>query len=214
LSSGGIAGQSPWHVAGLRIVEIVIGIGAGLAVTWLTPGSRSAVHFDRSVAELLTGIGEQTRLALCGGGISADDKEQEARQMKLRLGRLALLGASADTEHGLALARKQGPKTAQKYLRSARLVNRIAQDAALFGRLFDSAPELQSEPIWSSVALAVPQALAAITAPSEEKQNALAPLLDCIATGAGASAASERLLEAPVRLLAADIQSLLRLRQA
>ena len=36
LSSGGIAGQTAWQVASLRIIEIVIGIVAGLAVSMLT----------------------------------------------------------------------------------------------------------------------------------------------------------------------------------
>jgi len=212
LSSGAIAGQSVWLVAGLRIVEIVIGIGAGMAVMLLTPGSRSAAHFERDMLALLMDIGEQTRQALCGSVASADDKEEAARQMRLRLRRLSLLGASADTEHGFSVEQKNG---APKYRRCAHLVSCIAQDAALFGRLCESAPELQGDPLWRQVARAVPQALAAVGLPREDQGNALTALLDCVAADADAPAARlHRLLEAPVRLLAGDIQSLLRLRQA
>lgn len=219
LSSGSIAGQSAWQVAGLRIVEIAIGIGVSLAVTLLTTGSRSAAHFDRSVAGLLTDIGEQARQALTGSGSASDDEEEAGKQMKVRLGRLALLAASADTEHGLPMAKKNGPKVTQKYRRSARVVARITQDAALFGRIFDSAPELRDEPLWSKAANAVPLALASISLPQEEQENALEPLLNCLNADADADAPAtterlHRLLEAPVRLLAADIQLLLRLRQA
>ncbi|MFI4941462.1 MAG: FUSC family protein [Burkholderiales bacterium] len=217
LSSGGIVGQSAWQVAGLRIAEIAIGIGVSLAVTLLTAGSRSAAHFDRSIAGLLTDIGEQTRHALSGSGRAVDDKEEAGRQIKVRLGRLALLAASADTEHGLPMAKKNGSKVAQQYRRSARLVARIAQDAALFERVFDLAPELQADPVWNRVADAVPLALASVTTPREGQQNVLASLLSCLSVDTDASATTERLhrlLEAPVRLLAADIQLLLRLRQA
>ena len=116
-----------------------------------------------------------------------------------------------------SVGKKNEPKIARKYRRSARLVNRISQDAALFGRIFDSAPELQAEPLWSKAANAVPLALASIAVPREEQQNALEPLLNCLNADADAPATTERLhrlLEAPVRLLAADIQLLLRLRQA
>lgn len=217
LSSGGIAGQSAWQVAGLRIVEIVIGIGVSLAVTLLTRGSRSAAHFDRSVAGLLNDIGEQTRRALTRDLRDSEDEEADGRRMKVRLGRLALLAASADAEHGLPPMKKDGAKAAQKYRRSARMVNRIAQDAALFGRVFGMAPELQADPIWGRVADAVPLAMASVTTPREGRQNALEPLLSCLSFDAGTPETTERLhrlLEAPVRLLAADIQLLLRLRQA
>jgi len=215
LSSGGIAGHSAWQVAGLRIVEIVIGIGAGLLVSLLTPGSRSAAHFEQSVTTLLTDIGEQARRALTGGDVSADDKEEANRKMRLHLGRLAILAASADTEHGFALAKKKGAKVPRKYQRCAKLINRIVQDAGLFGRIFDSAPELQADPVWEKVAHAVPLALA--TASDEEQDNPLAPLLNCLLPDADVTATTERLhrlLEAPIRLLAADIQSLRRFQRA
>ncbi|HSY27185.1 MAG TPA: hypothetical protein VK832_06765, partial [Burkholderiaceae bacterium] len=202
-------------VAGLRIVEIAIGIGAGLLVSLLTPGSRSSAHFEQSVTTLLTDVGEQTRHALTEGDIPADDKEEVSRKMRLRLGRLAILAASADTEHGLALSKRKGAKTPRKHQRCAKLVNRIVQDAGLFGRIFDAVPELQADSIWLKVAHAVPLALATVS--DEEQGNALEPLLNCLLPDADVAATTERLhrlLEAPIRLLAADIQSLRRFQRA
>ncbi len=48
VSSGDVAGHSAFAVAGLRTVEIAIGIAAGLAVTALAPSARAAPRFDRA----------------------------------------------------------------------------------------------------------------------------------------------------------------------
>jgi hypothetical protein len=232
LSSGGIPGHGPWQVAGLRIAEIAIGICAGLLVSWLTPSARSAAHFDESVAQLLADVAEDARRAMHGETLSGEAKEEASRTMRTRVGRLIKLGESADTESRFSPknTRKnmrksepaqdpQGeggnaPKVAARYERQARLVARIVQDAALFGRIYDIAPEEQSAPLWPRIATVVEEALAGATKENvEEARAALKKLGGCL-SGETEAEASVRLLQGPVGLLLADLRTFVRLRQA
>ncbi len=228
LSSGGIPGHGPWQVAGLRIAEIAIGIGAGLLVSWLTPHARSAAHFEESVAQLLTDVGEDAKRAMSGEVLSGEAKEEASRTMRTRVGRLIKLGESADTESRFARKNKSAEivpeeggnamRPAQRYQRQARLVARIVQDAALFGRIHEITPEEQSAALWPRVAAVVAETLVAATQENKEEARAALKKLDgCLAVDADGKAeaeASVRLLHAPVGLLLADLSSLLRLRQA
>jgi len=220
LSSGGIPGHGPWQVAGLRILEIAIGIAAGLLVSWLTPQSRSAAHFGESVAQLLSDVAGETRRAMGGEAPVGDAKEEATRTMRTRIGRLIKLGESADTESRFARREKPADgeekdgKALARYQVQARLVARTVQDAALFGRIYELTPEEQGAAIWPRVAAIVSEAL--ITAGKEDKEAARAALKalgGCLA-GETEAAASARLLQGPVNLLLADLRSLVRLRQA
>ncbi len=228
LSSGGIPGHGPWQVAGLRVAEIAIGISAGLLVSWLTPQARSAAHFDESIAQLLADVGEDARRAMHGETLSGEAKEEASRTMRTRVGRLIKLAESADTES--RFVRKKAPKSepgqdmqgeggnnmkpAQRYQRQARLVARIVQDAALFGRIYDITPEEQTAALWSHIAAIVGEALAAVTRENKEDVRlALKKLGGCL-SGETEAEASVRLLQGPVGLLLADLKSFVRLRQA
>ncbi|HEX8957019.1 MAG TPA: FUSC family protein [Burkholderiaceae bacterium] len=215
LSSGGIPGHGPWQVAGLRIVEIAIGIAAGLLVSWLTPNARSAAHFDESVAQLLADVGEDARLAMSGQGPTGEEREEASRSMRTRIGRLIKLAESADTEG--RFARKNKPdeeeKPGQRCRRQARLLSRIVQDAALFGRIYELTPEEQGSALWPRIAAIVADALLAVVKEGkEEARTALKNLGGCL-SGETEAEASARLLQGPVGLLLADLRTFVRLRQ-
>ncbi|MBV8633435.1 MAG: FUSC family protein [Burkholderiaceae bacterium] len=216
LSSGGIPGHGPWQVAGLRILEIVIGIAAGLLVSWLTPNARSAAHFEESVAQLLADVGEDAKLAMRGAVPEGEAKEEANRAMRTRLGRLIKLGESADTESRFARKDNTTENGAlrDRYRIQARLTARIVQDAALFGRIYEITPEEQGAPLWPRVAAVVNDALVAVTGEDKEAaRDALKALGGCLKEETEAQA-SVRLLQGPVGLLLADLRTLIRLRQA
>ncbi len=216
LSSGGIAGHGPWQVAGLRILEIVIGIGAGLLVTWFTPSARSVTHFHESVAQLLRDVAQQTARAMSGDAPDGDEKETASKEMRTRLGRLALLAASADTERRFARRKSDADGEFDEHLfrRHARLVSRTVQDAGLFGRLYDTLPEHRSHAIWPRMAAIVNAALQATAAgEAETARSALQDLARLLKEESDA-AHPIPLLQTPVFLLTADLRSLVRLRLA
>lgn len=216
LSSGGIPGHGPWQVAGLRIVEIAIGIAAGLLVSWLTPNARSAAHFDESVAQLLADVGEDAKRAMSGDALTGEAREEAGRTMRTRIGRLIKLAESADTESRFARKKQaaENAKANERHQRQARLLSRIVQDAALFGRIYDLTPEEQGAPLWPRIAAIVADALVSVEMEDkEEARSALRKLGGCLA-GETEAEASARLLQGPVGLLLADLRSFIRLRQA
>jgi uncharacterized membrane protein YccC len=220
LSSGGIPGHGPWQVAGLRIVEIAIGIAAGLLVSWLTPNARSAAHFDESVAQLLADVGEDAKRTMSGEALAGDVKEEATRTMRTRIGRLIKLAESADTESRFARRNKADgtAKTAGRHQRQARLLSRIVQDAALFGRIYDLTPDEQGAALWPRIAAIVAEALVSVTEEDVDlARAALTQLGGCLAQEAEGKAeaeASVRLLQGPVGLLLADLRAFIRLRRA
>lgn len=216
LSSGTIPGHGPWQVAGLRILEISIGIASGLLVTWLTPASRSPAHFEESVAKLLKDVGEQTARDLRGEALKGEAKDEAAREMRTRIGRLILLGASADTEHRFSLKKKVDKPEVRVHERQARLISRIVQDAALFGRVHEAMPDQQGTALWSQVAQQIAGALNGVAEEGGKSgRTALRELELCMnkLEDEPDAAQAVRLLAAPVNLFTADIKLLLRLRQ-
>ena len=221
LSSGGIPGHGPWQVAGLRIAEIAIGIAAGLLVSWLTPSARSAAHFDETVAQLLADVGEEARLAMHGEAPEGEAREEASRIMRTRLGRLVKLGESADTESRFARkdkAEEGAPEGSDKargrYQRQARLVARIVQDAALFGRIYEITPEEQGAALWPRIAAVVNNALVATAGGDKETAREAWKALGVCLKEETEAEASARLLQGPVGLLLADLRTFVRLRQA
>jgi len=216
LSSGGIAGHSPWEVAGLRIIEIMIGIVAGLGVSLLTSGPRTAEHFDVSIRSLLKDIGEQCRTTLSGERKQDEDKEEATQVMRARLKKLVIMAMSADTEHRVKRV-KADKEAANKHERYARLLARLVQDVGLFSRIYEAQSELQSCATWGRIAQTLPLALNVITEETlEEGKDTVQALIACLhqADADASSARLHRLLAGPVSLLAADIRLLHRLRPA
>jgi uncharacterized membrane protein YccC len=219
LSSGGIPGHGPWQVAGLRIIEIVIGIVAGLGVSMLTAGGRTTDRFDSSIRDLLKDVGERCRYTLSGERDVADEKEETGLEMAARLKKLVVMAISADTELRVKKV-KADKKETQKHERYARLIVRTVQDVGLFGRIYEAQSELRSCITWEKIAQALPLALDAISTEKQEgDKDAVQALIACLHHDADADASPSasrlhRLLAGPVSLLAADIRLLRRLRPA
>lgn len=225
LSSGSIPGHGPWQVAGLRIIEIMIGIVAGLGVSMLTSGPRTAEHFGINVRGLLMDVGEQCRRSLSGERDQDEDKDEAALVLRARLKKLVIMAMSADTEHRVSFKKVkanaqevQQDQGVQKHERYARLLTRTVQDVGLFSRIYDAQPDLQSCATWQRIAQALPQALDMVTAEkTEEGNDAVQALIACLRQDADTDASPStarlhRLLAGPVSLLAADIRLLHRLR--
>lgn len=214
LASGGLAGHSAWLVAGLRLAEIVVGVGAGVGVMLCTSAARSAAHFEHDAGDLLLHIAEYTRLALQPGALAASDKEAWRRQMQIQLRRLAILAASAETEQRWLPAWRKAPRQRPAYSRRAQLIMRLNQDAGLFSRIFESMPERQGDVLWVEISAAVCGALQWGMAACAPDGAALPQLLERLQSVTCLSDADEMgsLLAAPARLLAEDLRLLARLK--
>ncbi|MEP6721330.1 MAG: FUSC family protein [Variovorax sp.] len=217
VSSGGVAGHSAFAIAGLRAVEIAIGIGAGLAVTGLAPSARAAPRFDALCAALLRQLAGECRQALLPNERPAP--ETAAASLRIALRRLTLLAMDVEREARLPWRRAigQGATPSRCRQRSA-LVGRIAQQVGALGRLFRALPAAQLDPLWNdlrnaaghaldSTADAIAGAAPAQLAPLQALGTALRQRLQA-ADGYDEPAA---LLAGPVRLLTDDLLLLRRL---
>ncbi len=207
-SGSAAAGMSSAHVAGLRVVEVGLGALAGMAVSFLTPATRSAAMFDAACAALLRDLAEQMR------GLGQPDtrpvevREASATERRARLRALGELAIGADRVRKL-LRRAEPGRT---HLRAAAVAARVVQDVALFGRTFESVPEA-AEPAeaaaWVSLGRAGGAALDAVAAMLLEPATASAEGASAIAALSGTSR-PQRVDELPLRWLAEDLRALLR----
>jgi hypothetical protein len=228
VGSGSMAGHSSLQVAGLRVAEIGIGVVAGLAMSMLLSSSRAAHRFDVACAAVLRRIGRELDLGFEPGQPLPADKEARVVAGREELRRLSLLAASADRElrwsarstPGGALAAGTSPVARRRPERCrhiARLVTRIAQDAALPGRLFEALPDCRGDALWPALRSAAGQALAASAdafegGPPPDLIGLRRVVVGVPADGVPASAAHAALV-GPVHLLAHDLGLLERLRQ-
>lgn len=214
LAGGAIAGHSVWQVAGLRIAEIVIGISAGTVVSLMTLSFRSASRFEQSVASLLKEMSAQTRQSLNVAGAAGPGHRAASQKIKARLGRLALLAQSAETERRFLFLRTDVRSTnAATYARRARLLALISEDWELLGRIFALLPQRQKDPLWLEVSDGVSEALShaanTLQVVDVSADSPLEMLAARLKTTSGPSADPDDigiLLAAPVRLLIEDLR--------
>lgn len=165
LSSGGMADHPALQVAGLRVAEIAIGVASGLAVSLLGVQSNARVRFDAACASALRRMAEHVQQDLRPSALPAHEKEAAAAELRLALRELAVQAASADREAKLwrRLSSPWGdPAQRSETMQCvvlARLITRTAHDAALLGRLADSATTGRDDPAWISLAEAANRAL-------------------------------------------------------
>ena len=214
LSSGGMAGHSALQVAGLRVAEIAIGVAVGLTISVALPGARAAARFDADCAALLRQIAAQLRRSIGGAPRSADEKDAASTALRAALRELALRADSAGREARLPWRRRAAvgaDATPLPPRRIAQLVMRTSQDAALLGRVFDSQPVAQQDPLWSELRDAVGAALDSVALALTRSGCAeLGPLRRLDATLAARRASDETalLLAAPLRWLLDDLRGL------
>ncbi len=183
LSSTAIPGHSVLQVAGLRGIEVGIGVLTGVLVSLVLRGAGATARFDAACSALLR------RLALAlGPGADAAAVETESRT-KLR--ELAVLAAGADTE-ARWLRRQRG---ADRHRKLAGLMARVFQDVAVLGRLLPPEPE-GAERVATLAALEQAARAWVHSAPFEVNAHA----------GVGPGFA------APLQLLIDDLQRLVRLK--
>ncbi|CAN5540251.1 hypothetical protein BH10PSE18_BH10PSE18_42570 [soil metagenome] len=232
LSAGNVAGHSPAHVAVLRAAESGVGVVVGLGVSLLVTRVHSAARLRHGADALLREIAAQTRLSLGADPRSEAERLIAAAQIRGRLMRLTILAASADREHrwtrpGRA-ANTNPPPAPDRHRRLVRVLGRLAQDAALFGRLRDTLPALRDEALWTDVSQAVQNAVLRGTSNTETgpgvphaeitSSDALRDLGGLLRRTAAERQdrpdwqEAARLLAGPLRLLGADLKALASLR--
>jgi uncharacterized membrane protein YccC len=183
LSSTAIPGHSVLQVAGLRGIEVGIGVLTGMLVSLVLRGAGATARFDAACSALLRRLA-----AMLDPGEGAGAAETEIRT-KLR--ELAVLAAGADTE-ARWLRRS---RVADRHRKLAGLMARVFQDVAVLGRLL---PGDAAEPARRAALAALEQAADASTPQSRID----AATRDSIATA----------LAAPLQLLLDDLRLLARLR--
>ncbi|MBT2299742.1 FUSC family protein [Variovorax paradoxus] len=211
LSSGGIAGHPALEVAGLRVAEIVIGVATGLAISLLGLASRTQALFDARCASVLRRIATDVKRDLGPAPLTTEDKESAAGTLRLALRDLAVMAVGADREAKLWHRLRRKPQdSAEDCARTARLIARIAHDAALFARLAESAPLARDDAAWKFLGRAAERAL---ESSAESLETGAPPDLAALRRFAPASPSSPIPWIAPAaRLLMQDLTGLARLR--
>ena len=129
VTSGSIPGHSAGQVALLRALEIGIGIAAAVLVSLVDFRSRATLRFRAAAAAHLRALADAL---LADPSPAAREAADAARRATLR--QLAVLAESADRESRV-FGREQRRSEGERHRKSARLLSRIASDAALFERL-------------------------------------------------------------------------------
>lgn len=211
LSSSGIAGHPALEVAGLRLVEMAIGVATGLAISMLGLASRTQARFDAACASVLRRIAADVQRDLGPAPLTPEEKEAAAGAARLALRELAVMAVGADREAKLwRRLRRKVQVGADDCARTARLVARIAHDTALFARLAESAPLARDDAAWPALGQAAGRAL---ESSAESLAAGAPPDLAALRRFAPASPSSPIPWIAPAaRLLMQDLTGLARLR--
>lgn len=191
LSSTAIPGHSVLQVAGLRGIEVGIGVLAGVAVSLALRGAGATTRFDAACVALLRRL---AAMLDAGERYAADETET-----RTKLRELAVLAAGADMEarwlnRGRNLRRHQAQ--AQVHKKLAGLMARLFQDVAVMARLQPTEPERQA------ARSALEEAAGAWETGRPSNVPVSVPAPEGTASGAAA----------PLRLLIDDLRLLLRLK--
>jgi len=126
LSSSAMPGHSALQVAGLRGIEVGIGVATGVLVSLLLRGAGATARFDAACVAML-----RRYAASLQPGVASAATDIETRT---QLRRLAVLAAGADTESRW-LHRGGGVDDVKRHRKLAGLMARLFQDVAVLGRL-------------------------------------------------------------------------------
>lgn len=208
LSGSAHAGHQALTVAGLRLAEVGLGVVAGMAVTLLVPGTRSAPLFDKACIALLHRLASQMQRLGSVDERGAQEMQAERTAQRASLRRLGELALGADRE-GRLLRRGAGR---DRYRRSAALLGRVAQDVGVFGRCHEDLKADRQHPLWAEIAETGALALNDVAAALSRRDAALpasVSALLALRTRGGPSA-----LDLPLAWLGYDLASLQRLAAA
>ena len=156
LGGAATAEHNAMQLALLRVIEIGVGVGTGLAISLLGSTSRAAGRFDAACARVLRQLSSDIGASLAIEAPATPEREAQVLATRNALRDLAALAEAADREDRWFRA-KGNAGEARRHRRAARLVARASHDAALFGRL--AAPTIDEE-VRDALTLALAGALA------------------------------------------------------
>jgi uncharacterized membrane protein YccC len=151
LGSGSLAQHSALQVAALRAVEIGIGVGIGLLVSFASLWQATARRFDAACAQVLRQIAEQVRRDFAAPPLESEERERRMDALRTELRALAVLAVGAQREARIASWLRRRPAQRDP-VRMARIAARTLRDAGAFAR--HAALRRADEPHADSTALA------------------------------------------------------------
>lgn len=128
LTSGGIAGHSALDVAGLRAIEIAIGVVTGIVVSLVGFATHARKRFAAASAAWLRGTARHAVEDLAVDSVDAATRERRREQTRTALREIAVLAVAADREDRWLkrLVRRDGATVDR--VACARIMTRIASD--------------------------------------------------------------------------------------
>jgi len=201
LGGAATAEHNAMQLAVLRVIEIVVGVGTGLAISLLGSASRAASRFDAACARVLRQLAADIGVSVAIDAASTAEREAQVLATRNALRELAVLAEAADREDRWFRPKRSGAED-RRHRRAARLIARASHDAALFGRL--AAPTI-GEAVRDALTQSLARALAS-TADQLEGRGAqdLESLRQACAQAPWAAS--------PTKLLMQDLIGLVRMR--
>ncbi|MBN8746289.1 Fusaric acid resistance protein family protein [Xylophilus ampelinus] len=157
LGSGGLAQHSTLQVAALRAVEIGIGVGVGLLLSFASLWQATAQRFDSACARALRRIADQVRRDFAAPPLDAKERERGMETLRTELRALAVLAIGVQREARIAAWLRRHPMQGDP-VRMARIAARTLHDASAFAR--NAALRRPDEPHEDSAAMAAAVAAA------------------------------------------------------
>ncbi|MBS0428217.1 MAG: FUSC family protein [Proteobacteria bacterium] len=133
LGSGGLAQHSALQVAALRAVEIGIGVGVGLLLSFASLWQATARRFDSACARALRRIADQVRRDFAAPPLDAKERERRMETLRTELRALAVLAIGVQREARIAAWLRRHPIQGDP-VRMARIAARTLYDASAFAR--------------------------------------------------------------------------------
>ncbi len=161
LNSGGIPGHSALDVAGLRAIEIAIGVVSGVAVSLAAFATHARERFVDASTDWLRESAAHAVDDLTCGPVAAAVRDARRERNRATLRKLAELAVGADREARWLARERPVDSKAIDHVGAARVMTRIASDVGSVVRAADCAPATLDADARRSLADAVDTALRA-----------------------------------------------------
>lgn len=215
MQASATADHSAWHVALLRIVEIGVGVLAGVLVTLPGSGLHARKRFDAGCAEQLRQWADE--FAAMTSSAADSPPAIDVRRWRTALVGLGMLGRSADLQVRCVLrGRRTAPATPSCEF-AARLLGRTLTDLSALARLIAILPSEVATPAASALRGPVVRALVSTSETLMGKGRAdlaalqgLALMRPAAPGGQGAASSAAQWVAPGVALLVQDLTALAR----
>jgi Fusaric acid resistance protein family len=209
LTSGGIPGHSALDVAGLRAIEIMIGVATGLLVSLLAFAVHARERFDETCAGWLNDAARRASDDLLAVEVKTS-AEREADASRKALRALAELAVGADREERwFAFVGRRAPSTIQRQP-IARMLVRVANDLSGVVRAAACAPTPLDEAFLNRLTDAIRDAMTFTASAFEPETTRSRALMSSLREWSAADG-PVAWLAAPTRLLLQDLVHLRRI---